>query len=148
MTYESDDIAGLDALSPTVAAYKQFVSRQVGDPNVISFLLSRGNPHLAGLIAKKARVDNAAAAEQQLAQQPPSAPPTVAQRYDMAAAQLDRQNQMMASGLGGMPNPVMQNARFAGGGIVAFDEGGGVGGAPAPLTAQEQNLLEIGRAHV
>lgn len=139
MAYDPNRLMGLDALSPTVGAYKQFVERQnkVDDNNVVPFLVSRGEPQLAGLIAKKMRVENAAKSQQQLAQQPPAAPPTVAQQYDMAAAQQAQQEQMarhaqmmqqaqMAQGLGGMPAPVMDRANFAGGGIVAFNDGGDV----------------------
>jgi hypothetical protein len=125
--YDPTKSMGLDALSPTIAAYKQFVERQnnVNDASVVPFLASRGQPELAGLIAKKMRVENAAKSQQQLAQQPPAAPPTVAQKYDMAAAQQAQQEQM-AQGLAGMPNPVMDRANFAGGGIVAFADGGDV----------------------
>lgn len=138
MSYDPNKIMGLDALSPTVAAYKQFIERQnnVGDPNVVQFLASRGEPQLAGLIAKKMRVDNAAKAQQALAQQPQSAPPTVAQKYEQAAQQQVQQAIMAqmqqahhaqaAPGLAGMPNPAMDQASFAGGGIVAFADGGDV----------------------
>jgi hypothetical protein len=127
MAYDPNSLMGLDALSPTVGAYKQFVERQngVNDAGVVPFLVSRGEPQLAGLIAKKMRVENAAKAQQQLAQQPPAAPPTVAQQYDQAAMQ-QAQQARMAQGLGGMPAPTMERASFAGGGIVAFADGGGV----------------------
>lgn len=122
MPYDPNQVMGLTALSPTIAAYKQFMERQnnVGDSNIVPFLVSRGEPQLAGLIAKKLRVENAAKSQQQLAQQPPAAPPTVADQYDMAA----QQQAMMAPGLPGMPNPAMDRASFAGGGIVAFADGG------------------------
>ena len=144
MPYDPNRPMGLDALSPTVSAYKQFVEGQnrVDDANVVPFLLSRGEPQLAGLIAKKLRVENAAKAQQQLAQQPQAAPPTVSDQYNMAAQQQDQQArqammaqmaQMQAAqqaqaapGLAGMPNPVMEKASFAGGGMVAFADGGGV----------------------
>jgi len=141
MPYDPNSPMGLDALSPTIAAYKQFVERQnnVGDGNIVQFLASRGEPQLAGLIAKKMRVENAAKAQQQLAQQPQAAPPTVADQYAMAEQQQAQQAMMAqmaqahtaqqaqsAPGLAGMPNPVMDRASFAGGGIVAFNDGGDV----------------------
>lgn len=141
MPYDQKDLLGLDSLSPTIAAYKQFVERQnnVGDGQVVQFLASRGEPQLAGLIAKKLRVENAAKAQQQLAQQPKAAPPTVADQYNMAEQQQAQQAMMAqmaqmqaaqqaqaAPGLAGMPNPVMDRASFAGGGIVAMAGGGDV----------------------
>lgn len=139
MPYDPNEVMGLTALSPTVAAYKQFMERQnnVGDSNIVPFLVSRGEPQLAGLIAKKLRVENAAKSQQQLAQQPPASPPTVADQYDMAA----QQQAMMAPGLPGMPNPVMDRANFAGGGIVAF-QGGGFGDYVPPPTAEDILNLE------
>lgn len=139
MPYDPNQMMGLTALSPTVAAYKQFMERQnnVGDSNIVPFLVSRGEPQLAGLIAKKLRVENAAKSQQQLAQQPPAAPPTVADQYDMAA----QQQAMMAPGLPGMPNPAMDRASFAGGGIVAF-QGGGFGEYVSPPTAEDLLNLE------
>lgn len=149
MPYDSNRPMGLDALSPTVSAYKQFVEGQnrVDDANIVPFLVSRGEPQLAGLIAKKMRVENAAKTQQQLAQQPPAAPPTVADQYNMAEQQQAQQAMMeqmraaqqaqAAPGLAGMPNPAMENANFAGGGIVAMAGGGDVqhfqgGGVPNP----------------
>lgn len=149
MPYDSNRPMGLDALSPTVSAYKQFVEGQnrVDDANVVPFLVSRGEPQLAGLIAKKMRVENAAKTQQQLAQQPPAAPPTVADQYNMAEQQQAQQAMMeqmraaqqaqAAPGLAGMPNPAMENANFVGGGIVAMAGGGDVqhfqaGGVPNP----------------
>lgn len=134
MPYDPNQVMGLNALSPTVAAYKQFIERQnnVNNPNII-------HPELEGLIALKTRVDNAAKAQQALAQQPQSAPPTVADEYRMAAQQQAQQEMMAqmvqmhqarmaqaAPGLAGMPNPAMEQANFAGGGIVAFAGGGDV----------------------
>lgn len=117
MAYDISNLGGLSALSPTVSAYQKFVEQKdrVNDNNVVPFLLSRGEPQLAGLIAKKLRLEQANNTQQKLMQQPPSAPPTVAQQYDMAAQNM---------GLAGMSNPVMERAQFAGGGIVAFAGGG------------------------
>lgn len=147
MAYDPNRLMGLDALSPTIGAYKQFVERQnnTDDANVVPFLVSRGEPQLAGLIAKKMRVENAAKSQQALAQQPPAAPPTVADQYNMAAQQQAQQAmaaqmaQMQqarmaqaAPGLAGMPNPAMEQANFAGGGMVALAGGGDVQGFAGP----------------
>lgn len=125
--------AGLTAISPTVSAYQNFVEQKdkVNGANIIPFLVSRGEPQLAGLIAKKLRIENAARTQQQMAQQPPAAPPTVAQQYDAALAQQQAprmpqapmappaQMPPSAGGVAAMPNPAMERG-FAGGGIVAF----------------------------
>lgn len=127
MAYDSNSLAGLSSLSPTVSAYKNFVEQKdrVNDANIVPFLLSRGEPQLAGLIAKKLRLDQAANSQQQIAQQPPAAPPTVAQQYDsMLAQQQAVPMQQQDAGLAAMPNPAMDRANFAEGGIVAFKKGG------------------------
>jgi len=60
---------------------------------------------------------------QRLKQQPvqaPQTPPTIRDQLNMA----EQQQMAMQQGLGGLPAPSMEQAQFAGGGIVAFDEGG------------------------
>jgi hypothetical protein len=124
MAYDQSTLMGLDSLSPTVSAYKNFIQQKdkVSDANIVPFLLSRGEPQLAGLIAKKLRLENATKQQQQMTQQPPSAPPTVAQQYDMAAQQqMAPRPPMQPAGVAAMPNPTMSRASFAGGGIVAFN---------------------------
>jgi len=62
---------------------------------------------------------------QRLKQQPvqaPQTPPTIRDQLNMA----EQQQMAMQQGLGGLPAPSMEQAQFAGGGIVAFDEGGEV----------------------
>lgn len=130
MAYDTKSLAGLSSLSPTLNAYQNYVERKdkVNDANIVPFLVSQGQPELAGLIARKIRVDNAAKVQQQMMQQPPAAPPTVAQQYEMAAAQQAQQARPamppQGAGLAAMPNPAMDKASFAGGGIVAFQKGG------------------------
>lgn len=65
-------------------------------------------------------------------QQPPAQPPPQGTVKDQIAqqAQQAEQQQMMQQGLGGLPAPVMDEAQYAGGGIVAFAEGDLVGGIP------------------
>jgi len=142
MANNPNALAGLTAISPTVSAYQNFVEQKdkVNSANIIPFLVSRGEPQLAGLIAKKLRIENAAKTQQQMAQQPPAAPPTVAQQYDAALAQQQAprmpqapmappaQMPPSAGGVAAMPNPAMERG-FAGGGIVAFSEGGSSMGA-------------------
>jgi len=133
MANNPNAFAGLTAISPTVSAYQNFVEQKdkVNGANIVPFLVSRGEPQLAGLIAKKLRIENATKTQQQMAQQPPAAPPTVAQQYDamLAQQQAPRMPQApmappaqmppAAGGVAAMPNPGMARG-FAGGGIVAF----------------------------
>ena len=134
MANNPNALAGLTAISPTVSAYQNFVEQKdkVNGANIVPFLVSRGEPQLAGLIAKKLRIENVAKTQQQMAQQPPAAPPTVAQQYDamLAQQQAPRMPQApmappaqmppAAGGVAAMPNPGMARG-FAGGGIVAFN---------------------------
>lgn len=126
MAYEME---GITALDPRVAATEQFISeKQIPPDQVPDFLMQMGaDPKLAGLVFKYQRLKNAAAQ-----QQGPTPTSTVAQDVDQQYAQLQ-------SGLGSLPAPVMENAQFqggiapdqeappqmmAGGGIVAFSNGG------------------------
>ena len=129
MMYNPNRMMGLSALSPTVSAEQQYVQKQKIPPANI-------DPILMDLIANKQQLDNAAKAQQQMQQQPPN-PPTIAQQYNAAAAQQANQlrQQMaaraqqaqMARGLGGMPVGNVGNEQaYARGGIVAFNDGGGV----------------------
>lgn len=122
-------VMGLSALSPLVSAADQFIrEKNIPPDQVPAYLFSVGSPELAGLTAKFQRLKNAT---QMMPPQggPPPAPPTVAD---------DINSQMMQySGVASLPNPAMDKAQFAGGGIVAFSGGGG------PLDPDyEPNFLE------
>lgn len=54
--------------------------------------------------------------------QAPQTPPTIRDQLNMA----EQQQAMMQQGVASLPAPVMEQAQFAGGGIVAFEEGGEV----------------------
>ena len=76
---------------------------------------------------------------QRLKQQPvqaPQTPPTIRDQLNMA----EQQQMAMQQGLGGLPAPSMEQAQFAGGGIVAFDEGGPVGDVESEITRLEEAL--------
>lgn len=62
--------------------------------------------------------------------QPQPAPQGTVKDQIAQQAQQAEQQQMMQQGLGGLPAPVMDEAQYAGGGIVAFAEGDLVGGIP------------------
>lgn len=108
---------GLSALSPLVGAADKFIrEKNIPPDQVPAYLFSVGSPELAGLTAKFQRLKNAA---QMMPPQggPPPAPPTVADDINTQMAQY--------TGIAALPNPTMDKAQFAGGGIVAFAGGGG-----------------------
>lgn len=107
---------GLSALSPLVGAADKFIrEKNIPPDQVPAYLFSVGSPELAGLTAKFQRLKNAA---QMMPPQggPPPAPPTVADDINTQMAQY--------TGVAALPNPTMDKAQFAGGGIVAFAGGG------------------------
>jgi hypothetical protein len=134
MPYDPNSDMGLSALSPTLSVYKQFVANNGSGKTAAEFLMQQGNSALAMLALKQDYLKNVADLQTKLAQQPQAAPPTVSEDFDAAIAQQDQQTHqaLMAQmpqpvpGLPGMPNPAMDRANFAGGGIVAFADGGDV----------------------
>lgn len=125
----ANEMQGISALDPRVAATDQFISeKQIPPDQVPAFLMQMGaDPRMVGLVFKYQRLKDAAAK-----QQGPAPTSTVAQDVDQQYAQ-------MQGGLGSLPAPVMENAQFqggiapdqeappqtmAGGGIVAFSNGG------------------------
>jgi len=123
-------ISGLTALDPRVAATEQFIQKNKIPPEQVpQFLLSMGaDPRLAGLVMKYQRLKQ----EASTAPQGPPPSTTVAQDIDMqlqggqppqpsaSPATPASPAPPMQQGIGGLPAPVMDNAEFAGGGIVAF----------------------------
>jgi hypothetical protein len=114
---------GLRSLAPIVDQTEQFLQQKnVPKEQVVPFLMSLGRPELAGAVADRMRLDQAAE-RMKMMQQGQSAPPTVAQENRMQAMQM---GQMMAQ----RPQPMMAGLqaaappqRMAGGGIVAFQSG-------------------------
>lgn len=138
----ANEISGLSALDPRVAATEKFIQEKNVPPDQVpEFLMTMGaDPRLAGLVMKYQRLKQAG---QDKSKAPPES--TVAQDID---AQLQRQQ-----GVASLPAPVMDNAQFAGGGVVALAGGGNptdrgetsavlLGGGPmgamafAPMAAQ------------
>jgi hypothetical protein len=129
---------GVAALDPKVAAYKKFVKENLGQPNLVQFLQSEQgrqiDPNLAGAMIVLEQLEKAR-------DRSPQGPPpktSVIQDVGMAGLQKAQEEQMTQAqqqGLARLPNPAMANAQFqggiaappqqmAGGGIVAFAEGG------------------------
>lgn len=131
--------SGLTTLDPRTAATSKFVEEKIQkgelQPNqVVDFLLQMGaDPKLASLVFKYQKVEQAA--KNQMQGQPSTT--TVDQDTSNQYAQL-KQRERMRQGLGGMSAPAIANAamqggitgepvrQMAGGGIVAFDEGGSI----------------------
>jgi DNA-binding transcriptional MerR regulator len=82
---------------------------------------------------------------QQQQVRPPQTPPTIRDQV-MASAQQAPMQAPMAQGLGGLDSGVMENAQFAGGGIVAFEGGGDVQSFQAGGATWEMNLIRELRA--
>ena len=119
------NISGLSTLDPRVAATEKFISdKKIPTEQVPAFLLSMGaDPRLAGLVLRYQKLKSAGA--QGAGAQPPQstvAQDIEAQQRGIAAPMAPPPNR--DQGVGGLPAPVMDRAKFAGGGIVAFQEGG------------------------
>lgn len=141
--------SGLSALSPLTQQAEEFVQKKkIPQDQVVPFLLSMRNPQLAGAVAQKMRLDQADDLMKQMQANPPAAPPTVVQENQ---AKLQNAEAMLGQGMGAMPAGVMDRAQFqggitgqpmmppqpqqvpqrmAGGGPVAFSNGGGPAGIP------------------
>lgn len=122
------NISGLSALDPRVAATEKFISeKKIPTEQVPAFLLSMGaDPRLAGLVLRYQKLKSAGA--QGAGAQPPQstvAQDIEAQQRGIAAPMAPPPNR--DQGVGGLPAPVMDRAKFAGGGIVAFQNGGDAG---------------------
>lgn len=134
--YERDitqDLMGLPTLDPTVAAYKRFIEKNKGQAkDIYQFLSSEQgrqlDPKLAGAMISLDKLQKAAS-------QPPGQMPQstvvddVAQQAGLMAArnQAIAQRQMMPREAGlraAMPMPAQARQQMAGGGMVAFIEGG------------------------
>lgn len=123
------NITGLNALDPRVAATEKYVQKLMSEKKlapdqVPQFLLSMGaDPRLVGLVSKFQRLQTASAQGQ-----PAQAPQTTvaqdveAQQRGIAAPMAPVQGR--DQGIAALPAPAMARAKFADGGIIAFQEGG------------------------
>lgn len=132
------NISGLSALDPRVAATEKFISdKKIPTEQVPAFLLSMGaDPRLAGLVLRYQKLKSAGG--QGAGAQPPQstvAQDIEAQQRGIAAPMAPPPNR--DQGVGGLPAPVMDRAKFAGGGIVAFQNGGD------PIEVAKKQLLDM-----
>lgn len=131
----ANELRGLSTLDPRVVATDKFIKdKNIPPDQVEDFLLKMGaDPRLASLVFKYRKVREAAENQQK----GPPATSTVAQDTSNQYAQL-KQQERMRQGLAAMPAPAIAAApmqggitgqpmpQMAGGGIVAFDEGGSI----------------------
>ena len=150
----ADSLQGISALDPRVAATDKFIQEKKIPPDQVEdFLLSMGaDPRLASLVFKYRKVREAAETQQK---QPPSTS-NVADEISNQYAQLKQQERMrqgvaampapnlarapMRGGITGQPAP---QAQMAGGGIVAFANGGR---PPRTFNVDPEGNVDIGSA--
>lgn len=121
-----NEMAGLSALDPRVAAADKFIQdKKIPPDQVPAFLLSMGqDPRLAGLVMRFRKLKQATEAQKNAPQgQQTTAAQDIHSAYDnmkrQEVEQAVRERQRM-SGLATVPAPTLARAGFAGGGIVAF----------------------------
>lgn len=108
-----------------MASLQQAIQKGMPPDQAIQYVKSMATQGVAPLTDLYAMMNQF----QRLKQQPvqaPQTPPTIRDQLNMAEQQQAQQQMAMQQGLGGLPAPAMEQAQFAGGGIVAFEEGGEV----------------------
>jgi hypothetical protein len=143
MDYSKDnnDLVGLPTLDPKVAAFKKFVQENKNSPDLMGYLgspegkrLAAENPRLVGAMLALEKLEAASKGSQ--ARMPTS---TVVDDLTGGIESLVGQQQQPAqAGISALPNPVMNQAQFAGGGIVAFQDGGWLEGFGRAIAAGSQ----------
>jgi len=147
----AQSLQGISALDPRVAATDKFIQeKQIPPDQVEDFLLGMGaDPRLASLVFKYRKVKEAA--EKQQNEKPSTS--NVADEVSNQYAQL-KQQERMRQGVAGMPTPNLARAamrggitgepapqaQMAGGGIVAFGQGG------RTFTVDPEGNVDIGSA--
>jgi hypothetical protein len=126
-------------LNPFVGQVQKFLDeKKIPDDQVVPFLMSMGYRGLAGAVASRMRLEKASEGLKALQQgQNQPAPPNVMQENEQKAQQVQQQvQQAMAGQRPQMPPQQAQPPGMAGGGIVAFSNGGG------PTSSQTFDELE------
>lgn len=104
-----------------MASLQQAMSKGMPVEQAVAYVKSMARDGVAPLVDLYAMLNQVQRLKQPPAQMPQG--PSIREQVNMMAQQRDAQD-AMAQGLGGMPAPAMEQAQFAGGGIVAFLEGG------------------------
>lgn len=107
-----------------MASLNNAVQQGMPVDQAIAYVKSMAKDGVAPLVDLYAMLNQYQRLQQQQVR-PPQTPPTIRDNLNMIdAAQQAPMQSMMQQGLGGLDTGVMENAQFAGGGIVAFQEGG------------------------
>jgi len=107
-----------------MASLNNAVQQGMPVDQAIAYVKSMAKDGVAPLVDLYAMLNQYQRLQQQQVK-PPQTPPTIRDNLNMMdAAQQAPMQPMMQQGLGGLDTGVMENAQFAGGGIVAFDQGG------------------------
>ena len=104
-----------------MASLQQAMQKGMPPDQAIQYVKSMATQGVAPLADLYAMMNQFQRLKQQPAQAPQT-PPTIRDQLNMA----EQQQAMMQQGVASLPAPVMEQAQFAGGGIVAFEEGGEV----------------------
>lgn len=107
-----------------MASLNNAVQKGMPVDQAIAYVKSMAKDGVAPLVDLYAMLNQYQRLQQQQVK-PPQIPPTIRDNLNMMEA---AQQPQMQQGLGGLDAGVMENAEFAGGGIVAFQEGGGTSG--------------------
>jgi len=116
-----------------MASLQQAIQKGMPPDQAVQYVKSMATQGVAPLTDLYAMMNQFQRMKQQPVQAPQT-PPTIRDQLNMAEKQQAQQQMAMQQGLGGMPAPAMEQAQFAGGGIVAFSQGG--------LTAEEEAEFE------
>lgn len=116
-----------------MASLQQAIQKGMPPDQAVQYVKSMATQGVAPLTDLYAMMNQFQRMKQQPVQAPQT-PPTIRDQLNMAEQQQAQQQMAMQQGLGGMPAPAMEQAQFAGGGIVAFQSGG--------LTAEEEDELD------
>ena len=114
-----------------MASLNSAVQKGMPVDQAIAYVKSMAKDGVAPLVDLYAMLNQYQRLQQQQVK-PPQTPPTIRDQMNMMEQQQAQQAQMQ-QGLGGLDTGVMENAQFAGGGIVNFQKGG--------LTAAEREEL-------
>jgi len=106
-----------------MASLEQAIQKGMPPDQAVQYVKSMATQGVAPLTDLYAMMNQFQRMKQQPVQAPQT-PPTIRDQLNMAEKQQAQQQMAMQQGLGGMPAPAMEQAQFAGGGIVAFEEGG------------------------
>lgn len=102
-----------------MASLQQAIQKGMPPDQAIQYVKSMATQGVAPLADLYAMMNQFQRLKQQPVQ-PPQTPPTIRDQLNMA----EQQQAMMQQGVASLPAPTMEQAQFAGGGIVAFSGGG------------------------